>query len=137
MIKKVADVLVDVLAEAGVQRICGAPRNDHRIWRSRLSEYQQPRHPAGHLRLAANFLSERCLIFAKSYRAKRHRHVVHGTGKGFCIANMIVRAHGGSLRVASQRGRGCIFSFTLPADFPLADVRPRTSQSHNITGGHL
>jgi two-component system sensor histidine kinase KdpD len=60
--------------------------------------------------------SERCLIFAKSYRGKRHRHVVHGTGMGLSIANMIVRAHGGSLRVANQRGRGCVFSFTLPAD---------------------
>jgi signal transduction histidine kinase len=59
--------------------------------------------------------SERCLIFAKSYRGKRH-HVVHGTGMGLSIANMIVRAHGGTLRVANQRGRGCVFSFTLPAD---------------------
>jgi K+-sensing histidine kinase KdpD len=60
--------------------------------------------------------TEQCLIFAKSYRGQRHRDVVHGTGMGLSIANMIVRAHGGSLRVANQRGRGCIFSFTLPVD---------------------
>jgi two-component system sensor histidine kinase KdpD len=60
--------------------------------------------------------SERCLIFAKSYRGKLHRHLVHGTGMGLSIANMIVRAHGGSLCVANHQGRGCVFSFTLPAD---------------------
>jgi two-component system, OmpR family, sensor histidine kinase KdpD len=60
--------------------------------------------------------SERYLIFVKSYRGNRHRHAVHGTGMGLSIANTIVRAHGGSLRVANQRGRGCVFSFTLPAD---------------------
>src|SRR5277367_5777017 len=73
--------------------------------------------------------SERCLIFAKSYRGKRYRNVTHGTGMGLFIAKMIVRAHGGSLRVASQRGRGCIFSFTLPADFPLGNLRSRTGKS--------
>jgi K+-sensing histidine kinase KdpD len=46
--------------------------------------------------------SERCLIFAESYRGKRHRDVVYGTGMGLTIANMIVRAHGGSLRVATS-----------------------------------
>jgi len=73
--------------------------------------------------------SERCLIFAKFYRGKRYRNVIHGTGMGLSIAKMIVRAHGGSLRVASQRGRGCIFSFTLPADFQLANLRSRTGKS--------
>lgn len=69
--------------------------------------------------------SERCLIFAKYYRGKRYRHIVHGTGMGLSIAKVIVRAHGGSLRVASREGRGCIFSFTLPADFPRANLSGR------------
>jgi light-regulated signal transduction histidine kinase (bacteriophytochrome) len=47
---------------------------------------------------------------------RRGQRLVHGTGMGLSIANTIVRAHGGSLRVANQRGRGCVFSFTLPAD---------------------
>jgi two-component system sensor histidine kinase KdpD len=75
--------------------------------------------------------SERCLIFAKFYRGKRYRNVVHGTGMGLSIAKMIVRAHGGSLRVASQRGRGCIFSFALPADFSLTNLRSRTGKSQH------
>jgi two-component system sensor histidine kinase KdpD len=58
--------------------------------------------------------SEQRLIFAKSYRGKGHRHVVQGTGMGLPIANAIIKAHRGSLSVTSQRGHGCIFSFTLP-----------------------
>ena len=60
--------------------------------------------------------SEQRLIFEKFYRGKYHRDVVQGTGMGLPIANAIIKAHGGSLRVTSQRDRGCIFSFTLPLD---------------------
>jgi two-component system sensor histidine kinase KdpD len=60
--------------------------------------------------------SEQRLIFEKFYRGKYHRHVVQGTGLGLPIANAIIKAHGGSLRVTSQRDHGCIFSFTLPLD---------------------
>jgi two-component system sensor histidine kinase KdpD len=60
--------------------------------------------------------SEQRLIFEKFYRGKYHRHVVQGTGMGLPIANAIIKAHGGSLRVTSQRDHGCIFSFTLPLD---------------------
>lgn len=60
--------------------------------------------------------SEQRLIFEKFYRGKYHRHVVQGTGMGLPIANAIIKAHGGSLRVTSQRDHGCIFSFTLPID---------------------
>jgi len=35
---------------------------------------------------------------------------------GLPIANAIIKAHGGSLRVTNQRDHGCIFSFTLPLD---------------------
>jgi two-component system, OmpR family, sensor histidine kinase KdpD len=57
--------------------------------------------------------SEQRLIFEKFYRGKDHPQVVQGTGMGLPIANAIIKAHGGSLSVTSQRGHGCIFSFTL------------------------
>jgi two-component system sensor histidine kinase KdpD len=60
--------------------------------------------------------SEQTLIFEKFYRGQRDRYRVEGTGMGLHIANAIIKAHGGSLSVTSQRGHGCIFSFTLPVE---------------------
>ena len=59
---------------------------------------------------------EQGLIFEKYYRGKDQRDVVQGTGMGLPIAKAIIEAHGGSLSVASRRGHGCTFSFTLPID---------------------
>jgi two-component system sensor histidine kinase KdpD len=60
---------------------------------------------------------EQNLIFEKFYRGKDQRYSVEGTGMGLPIAKAIVEAHGGSLSLTSQRGRGSVFSFTLPADY--------------------
>jgi two-component system sensor histidine kinase KdpD len=59
---------------------------------------------------------EQHLIFDELYRGIDHRHSVQGTGMGLPIAKAIVEAHGGSLCVWSERGRGSVFSFTLPID---------------------
>jgi two-component system, OmpR family, sensor histidine kinase KdpD len=60
--------------------------------------------------------SEQTLIFEKFYRGQHHRDRVEGTGIGLHVASAIIKAHGGSLCVASRPGHGCIFSFTLPID---------------------
>ncbi len=56
------------------------------------------------------------LIFDKFYRGRDKRYVVQGTGMGLPIAKAIVEAHGGTIGVISQLGRGSVFSFTLPVD---------------------
>jgi len=53
-------------------------------------------------------------IFDKFYRGTDQRYRVQGTGMGLPIAKAIVEAHGGSISVISQVGRGSVFSFTLP-----------------------
>jgi signal transduction histidine kinase len=42
---------------------------------------------------------------------------LHGTGLGLAITRRIVEEHGGTVRVASERGRGTTFTVTLP-DYP-------------------
>lgn len=75
---------------------------------------------------------EQRLIFNEGYRGKDQRNVVQGTGMGLPIAKTIVEAHGGSLGVASKRGSGCVFSFTLPSSprtIPCAAVFAKTPET--------
>lgn len=59
---------------------------------------------------------EQTLIFDKFYRGRDQRYKVQGTGMGLAIAKAIVEAHGGTLRITSQPGRGSVFHFELPAN---------------------
>ncbi len=59
---------------------------------------------------------EQGFIFDKFYRGRDHRYRVQGTGMGLPIAKAIVEAHGGTIGVVSQMGKGSVFSFTLPID---------------------
>lgn len=55
-------------------------------------------------------------IGERFYRADRARNrSAGGSGLGIAIARALVEAHGGSLRVASEQGRGTAVSFTIPA----------------------
>ena len=57
---------------------------------------------------------EQALIFDKFYRGGRQRYTAPGAGMGLPIAKAIVGAHGGTLGVVSQLGRGSVFSISLP-----------------------
>lgn len=57
---------------------------------------------------------EQALIFDKFYRGRNERYRVQGTGLGLAIARAVIEAHGGSIGVTSQLGRGSVFYFRLP-----------------------
>jgi len=54
-------------------------------------------------------------LFERFYRVdkSRNRHT-GGSGLGLTIVKRLVEAHGGSISVQSQFGRGSQFSFTVP-----------------------
>ncbi len=55
-------------------------------------------------------------LFERFYRVDKARsRESGGTGLGLAIAKHILRAHGGTVRVASELNRGSTFSFVLPA----------------------
>ena len=54
------------------------------------------------------------MVFDKFYRGVNKRQSVQGTGMGLAIAKAIVEAHGGTISLTTQPGRGSVFSFTLP-----------------------
>jgi two-component system sensor histidine kinase KdpD len=61
-------------------------------------------------------------IFSKFYRGKAQRHRVPGTGMGLAVAKAIVEAHGGTIGVASEVGRGSTFTFSLPIELVMKGV---------------
>jgi two-component system, OmpR family, sensor histidine kinase KdpD len=57
---------------------------------------------------------DQSMIFDKFYRGRGQRQNVQGTGMGLAIAKAIVEAHGGTITLTTQPGRGSVFSYTLP-----------------------
>jgi signal transduction histidine kinase len=57
---------------------------------------------------------EQPFIFNKYYRAKGVRGHMDGAGLGLSIARHIIEAHGGTIWVISEMGKGTAFYFTLP-----------------------
>jgi signal transduction histidine kinase len=52
-------------------------------------------------------------IFNRFYRADRSRSK-SGNGLGLCLASAVAKAHGGSINVKSQTGKGSEFTISLP-----------------------
>ncbi len=58
-------------------------------------------------------------VFERFYRVDKSRsRVTGGVGLGLTIARRLVEAHGGSIAVESQVGKGSTFTFSLPAASP-------------------
>ncbi len=56
-------------------------------------------------------------LFVKFFRATNAlKFATEGSGLGLYIMQNIIRAHGGTVNVESEVGRGSTFSFTLPTD---------------------
>jgi signal transduction histidine kinase len=81
-------------------------------------------------------------IFGKFWQGKRGDH--RGVGLGLAIARGIVEAHGGSIGVRSEVGRGSVFSFSLPVwsdDEPVdqprktASIRTSEPESRPVLNG--
>ncbi len=72
--------------------------------------------------------SEQDLIFEKFYRGRGVRARIPGTGMGLTIAKEIAEAHGGSIWLNSEPGRGAQFYFTLPIVPTPQPVRDRETQ---------
>jgi signal transduction histidine kinase len=57
-------------------------------------------------------------LFERFYRAENEAGDQEGLGLGLYITKALVEAHGGSIGVESELGRGSTFSFTLPYGQP-------------------
>lgn len=59
-------------------------------------------------------------VFDKFSRLSKHAEI-QGTGLGLYVVRNIVSAHGGSVRVTSEPGKGSVFTLEFPADPPVND----------------
>ncbi len=62
--------------------------------------------------------SDRVRIFERFYRSAPTRDIVPGAGLGLTIAQDIVRAHGGAIRIQSPDTGGALFVISLPFQEP-------------------
>ncbi len=64
-------------------------------------------------------VDEQKRVFERFYRAKgKEEQTYPGFGIGLFIANEFIQKHGGHLNVKSEKGKGSVFSFTIPINTP-------------------
>jgi signal transduction histidine kinase len=73
-------------------------------------------------------------LFGKFWQAKRGDG--RGVGLGLAIAKGIVEAHGGTIKVESEMGRGSVFSFVLPVWGDESARNIGTTQQFRYTAQH-
>ncbi len=73
-------------------------------------------------------------LFGKFWQAKRGDG--RGVGLGLAIAKGIVEAHGGTINVESEIGRGSVFSFVLPVWGDESARQMGTTQQMRYTTQH-
>ena len=73
--------------------------------------------------------SEQGRVFERFYRSDLTRDTVPGTGLGLTIAQDIVRAHGGAIRVQSTDTGGALFVISLPFEQPHTQTTLATSDA--------
>ena len=57
---------------------------------------------------------EQARLFQPYHRVEQDRQKFPGIGLGLAVSRQIIEAHGGTIRVTSQRGRGSTFHFRIP-----------------------
>ena len=79
-----------------------------------LSSFHQPVHVAGYLMVSNLCIDPRYheSIFEHYFRVPGTK--VQGTGLGLSISRDFVEAHGGTLTVDSELGKGSVFTMVLP-----------------------
>jgi two-component system osmolarity sensor histidine kinase EnvZ len=70
--------------------------------------------------------SERSSVFGRFVRGGSE---AAGTGLGLWLVDRVARAHGGSVDVRSERGRGCTFTLVLPMRPPGAEAAGEATEA--------
>ena len=73
-------------------------------------------------------------VFDRFHRVSTHEKVAAGTGLGLTIAKALIEAHEGRIEVASEEGKGSLFSAYLPIlKQPLPEWKENIS-SNSVNG---
>jgi PAS domain S-box-containing protein len=74
-------------------------------------------------------------IFERFYRGSNVAGAIEGTGLGLTGSRHIAEQHGGELLVASEQGKGSVFTLMLPARMPLPAEHPPSVDAQVVGAG--
>jgi PAS domain S-box-containing protein len=140
--------------------VIGVRKKLHQVIYNLLSNALKFNHPGGSIEMSANQMGDREIeisisdngigistseqekIFERFYQASESDEETHqGSGIGLALSKEILRLHGGTIRVISEKGKGSTFSFRLPrvevSDMPSPSVEIKSQQAlEEISGKH-